>query len=361
MVEESKKEKLIEFCEDYFEPFSYFSIVHLIGIIFFTWLNGYLFFAYFLIFFIGALIPSLLTSKFTDWIDTILYVFSMFFIFYQFIERNISIDAFCVYAAVIVGVYLIITLVLHHFDLFSLLISDTFGSFKVFLIVLGILPIILIGAIEKHQKDNPPPTITFNPPMGNCTFDGTWTCSNCSDVYELSAHNIYSLISGTGKTNTQIKFPNVPIQVSDEDYFDEPPNKAVGEFTTMEIVEITENYFYLKYSYYDNDYPDAHMDFEIVEYEIKKGSLKDYQNGKEIILNLTENGKLAELRNLEIEKKATLESTQEIKDASLKDKDQMLDYIILLDKNRLVVDFGGIRSYEYSGHLSETFCAEFYE
>ena len=156
MEADTKKEKLIDFCENYFDPGSYFTFIHLIGIIFFTWLNGYLFFAYFLIFFIGALIPGLLTSKFTDWIDTILYVCSMFFIFYQVIEKNISVDDFCIYTFVIVGVYLIIGLVLlNGFDLYSRSLSDTFFHFKFFLMVLGMLPLILKVAIEKYQIDIP--------------------------------------------------------------------------------------------------------------------------------------------------------------------------------------------------------------
>ena len=155
MEADTKKEKLIDFCENYFDPGSYFTFIHLIGIIFFTWLNGYLFFAYFLIFFIGALIPGLLTSKFTDWIDTILYVFSMFFIFYQFIERNISDDDFCLYTAGIVVVYFILSFVLIGFDLYSRSLSDTFFHFKFFLMVLGMLPLILKVAIEKYQIDIP--------------------------------------------------------------------------------------------------------------------------------------------------------------------------------------------------------------
>lgn len=356
MAEESKKEKLIEFCEDYFNPFSYFSFVHIIGIIFFTWLSGSLFFAYFLIFFIGALIPSLLTSKFTDWIDTILYVFSMFFIFYQLIAKNISFDAFCIYAAVIVGVYIIISLVLNHFDLYSWSISDTFGSFKVFLMVLGWASLMLSLMIKRELRDNP--YSTFKTPIHNCTFDGTVTCSSCSDIYELSAPNIYSEISGTGKTNTQLKFPNNPIQVIDGDYFDEPPNKAVGEFSTIEIVEITENYFYLKYSNYDNDYPDVHLDYEIEEFEIIQGSIEDYQNGGEIKLKHTEAGKLAHLRNSDLDIKAYLVFEIVFEDINI--TFQNLDAIISMDKNILKIDYDDF-STKIIGHISETACAELYE
>ncbi len=196
----------------------------------------------------------------------------------------------------------------------------------------------------------------------DCTFDLTMTCSSCSDIYELSAPNIYSVISGTGKFNTQIKIPNVPIQVSDGDYFEGLPNKAVGEFTTMEIVEITENYFYLKYSDYDINSPDVRLDYEIEEFEIIQGSIEDYQNGEVIKLKHTEAGKLAYLRNSDLGIEYLLTSfaiRYALEDINITTQDTT-GPIISIDKNILKADYDDF-SLKIIGLFPETTCAELYE